>query len=791
MDKPINKIYWASNPKITKEQREKQTIDYIGEKPGQISNKIPKEAVVYQKPKSWTIIEFDKSEGFDKIDAAEATLQTLENLKKDGLNVIQTSHNGFCDWLIIITPELENLSQETIKNYNLNFADRYMPEKYREFVDENLLIKSTVWITRIEQVHWKKQTKHEGKDWKDYTEERIVQEVFPDAINKINKILLGNSNKKINDISILKEGVPIGKRNESAFKLAYDYRKKGNTPDETLVLLVAWNKNNQTPMTEQEIKGCVDSAYSYEKKSINDEFLRYNKKGEVTGVNTDNVADYIINNNSFKTIFWSKGETIYVFNNGIWLSNGRELIETITEQLLQQYTKNSIVWEILGKIKRQTAISIDEFNKIPEGIICIDNGIFNLKESKLYDYSDEYYFKTKIPITYNPDVDCPVIKKFLSEVLYEEDIPVIQEWLGFNLHNIYFEKKSIILHGERSTGKTAFLNLQRNFIGETNITNLSLHKIGIGKSFDLLNLKDKYANIYDDLSSRDLIDIGGFKMATGLSTISGEVKFGDTINFMSFAKLTFAANKIPPVKDIDDDAYYSRWMPIAFDNQISDLEMDKNLIKKLTTKEELSGLFNFALEGLHRLIQNNGFSFYKNPAEVKEIMMRSGHHLSAFEQDVLEKEDGHNISKDEMFVYYTYWCDKNNKARMTKEQLGRQLERFVPYIVAGRGKERHWKNVRLKPSICDTYVTFYKTNAYRENKDNTNNLNVYMYKNKASQVSQEVTDSFDIIRQDGKKFRKVDNTFLPCVSCGEKSKKGWNLEDDQGKIYCDMCAGQL
>jgi phage/plasmid-associated DNA primase len=315
------------------------------------------------------------------------------------------------------------------------------------------------------------------------------------------------------------------------------------------------------------------------------------------------------------------------------------------------------------------------------------------------------------------------------------------------------------------------------FIGKENVSNLSLHRIGIGKSFDLLNLKDKYSNIHDDLSSRDLVDIGGFKMATGSSTISGEVKFGDTITFTSFAKQTFAANKIPPITDIDEDAYYEKWIPIACDNKIPKSEQDKNLIQKLTTEAELSGLFNWAIEGLYRLIKNNGFSFDKSPTEVKEIMMRSGHHLSAFAQDCLEKEDGHKISKDNMFVYYTCWCEKNHKARMSKEQLGRQLERFVPYILASRGKERYWNNVRLKLSIYDTYDTFLKSYKEYKNKDK-DNLNVYIFSEKETQVSQ----------------NKEEFTLLPeskqdvgrCSYCGKISLLKY--KDDKGNYACSYCA---
>ena len=57
---------------------------------------------------------------------------------------------------------------------------------------------------------------------------------------------------------------------------------------------------------------------------------------------------------------------------------------------------------------------------------------------------------------------------------------------------------------------------------------------------------------------------------------------------------------------------------------------------------------------------------------------------------------------------------------------------------------------------------------------------------------EEIDDSepdFPLEGANKKHFRRVDPTHLPCSSCGAIHSKGWNLEDRQGKIYCDICAG--
>lgn len=429
---------------------------------------------------------------------------------------------------------------------------------------------------------------------------------------------------------------------------------------------------------------------------------------EIEKISIEQITDYLLKNLHFKTIYGSKSETVYNYKNGIWIPKGRELIKTQVEYLLSTKATTYIVNEVFEKIKRRTAIDIDEFNKIEEGLICLKNGVYNLKTKRFYSHHPKYNFKTILPIIFNPKNDCLEIKKFFEEILYEEDIPLIQEWFGYNLYNVYFEKKAVILFGDTNTGKTITLELLDNFLGENNTTSLSLQNISHGKTFDLLDLKDKYANIYDDLGDKDINDTGGFKIATGGAAITGEQKFGDRLKFKTFAKLIYGANKIPAIKDVDDDAYYNRWMPLRLDNQIPDKDQDKFLKQKLTTETEISGLFNWALVGLSRLFENNGFSFNKSATEIKDIMQRSSHHLVKFAQDCLVKNNGNRISKELMFNVYSEYCEKQNISRFTKDKLSKNLERFIPYIISSRDKIRVWVNASFTnlPLKYDSYVTF-------------------------------------------------------------------------------------
>ncbi len=479
------------------------------------------------------------------------------------------------------------------------------------------------------------------------------------------------------------------------------------------------NYYNKKPFNEKyliKFLNCIKESITFVNETIEEkqqednsnecQLTYFDAKGNER-VSIPNVTYTIMKQFSFKTIFDSKNETIYVFEEGIYTPKGKEIIKQETEELLQSKCTNHIVIEVMEKIKRRTIISNEQFDKVPEELICLENGILNVKTQELFNHSPNYPFKSKLPIYFNPHEKCLDTNTFFEEILYPEDIPVIQEWIGFCLYKKYFIKKAIILFGEKNTGKTVLLNLLMFFLGYKNTSGINLQRISSGDKFAIASLKNKMANVFDDLSAKDLTDSGGFKIATGGGYMTGEHKFGDPFQFINYAKHIFATNNIPDVKDINDDAYYERWIPIQLDNQVEESKKDNFLIEKLTTKEELSGLLNWSLEGLKRLLEKGNFSFNKKSKEIKQIMQRQNNPLVAFANDCLIQDDGNKISKEDMYINYCVYCTTKKLPKLSKNQLGRNLLKFVPYMNEVREKVRYWNNVRVEnKDILDTFFKF-------------------------------------------------------------------------------------
>lgn len=447
-------------------------------------------------------------------------------------------------------------------------------------------------------------------------------------------------------------------------------------------------------------------------------------------VHIPNATSYILNNFNFnfKTVWGKAGETVYVWNGKTYTANGKESIKTKLEELTHIHCRTTDANEVYEKIKRKTSVDKEQF-EVPVRYINLLNGVYDLQTKKLLPHDPNLLFKHILPLVYDPTKDCPNFKKFLEEALYPEDIPVMQELYGFCLKRDYFLKKGAICVGPKDTGKTLNQKVLIKFIGEENKCGLSLQKISSNSNFAKYSLRDKHLNAFDDLSSEDLSDGGGFKLATGGGYISAEEKFGDTCEFKSFAKQFFCCNKIPPVKDNNDPAYFDRWIIFKFDNIPE--KLDPYLFDKMTTQDELSGILNWALEGLERLEANAKFSYTKSPDQIKIIMERSGNPLGPFVQDVLMKDETGEISKEDLYEVYCEYMKDKDLPRLSKEQLGRRLPDLARFVVAKRdSKERFWSGLKL----AEKYATFLenkkKTTDNPQNNPNNDTIDTLFENNR-------------------------------------------------------------
>jgi len=407
------------------------------------------------------------------------------------------------------------------------------------------------------------------------------------------------------------------------------------------------------------------------------------------------IAAKLMAKHNFLTIECVKQNEIFVYEDGIYAEKGRVVIKRETEEMCGPFGGANLINEVIAKIERSKLIEREEMVKAPIDEICINNGILNLKTRGLSPHTPEKVFIRKLPLTYDKDAEMSISMDFLVSTLYEKDLTILQEWFGFCLRRQYHEKKALIMIGPTDTGKTVVLTTLMNFLGKTNISSVDLHEMG-SNNFATERLYEKYANLNDELTSDDLRDVSKFKKLTGRSPLTAEPKFKTAFTFQSFAKLIFATNKMPSLKGTieDPESYYSRWIVFDFDNIVLEKDKNKNLVDEINTTKEMSGILNWALDGLDRLMAQNRFSDDNTWQDIEHIMKSSGKSVFSFIASMVQKDSEGYVDNGDLYKIYLDWCSMNSKEPENNNTFGKKFKPSFGKRVTD-GKRNGWSGIKL------------------------------------------------------------------------------------------------
>jgi putative DNA primase/helicase len=219
-------------------------------------------------------------------------------------------------------------------------------------------------------------------------------------------------------------------------------------------------------------------------------------------------------------------------------------------------------------------------------------------------------------------------------------------------------------------------------------------------TFALSDLENKDINIDSELSGSTIQDSAILKKLTGRQSIRIERKNERAYDTMLHAKLFFSANKIPQTTD-DSDADYRRKIVLSFPNTFEGQNDDPDLLAKLTTKEELSGIFNVLMIALQHLLRNNSiFVTEKTIQTRREKYEMAANPIGSFiEHEVaIDCDESDKTPKDLLYNVYKRYCKENKLAVESKENFGKILKNkhdFQDGREASDERRTVWKGVRL------------------------------------------------------------------------------------------------
>ena len=406
----------------------------------------------------------------------------------------------------------------------------------------------------------------------------------------------------------------------------------------------------------------------------------------------DVLAEYCTKN---MNVFYA-AEQFYIYENGVYTDLNEESAKNkVREQMLLGYTKYSQITDATAQWRMQIQKDSKDLNTNPY-LINVRNGMYDVLEEKLIEHSPKYLTTVQLCVSFTPGADCPRFKKFLAEQLDADQIPLVQEMLGYFLIPVQRAQKSFLIVGEAAAGKSVLLRvINELLLGRANVSNVSWQ--ALNERFKPAELFGKLANIFADLPTKNIDDNGIFKALVGEDFLTVERKNKNPFSFQSYARLLFSCNTIPRNYGDKSEGFYRRLIIIRFKHAVPKEKRDPALVDKLAG--EADGIFLFALEGLKRLM-SNGFIFSETQSNLDELQKyrEDSNSVLAFVKERCVLDATGEEGRTQVYDTYKDYCNECGLNPYSQRKFNEELETHFPQVARAKdttGKRKTWRGLKL------------------------------------------------------------------------------------------------
>lgn len=371
---------------------------------------------------------------------------------------------------------------------------------------------------------------------------------------------------------------------------------------------------------------------------------------------------------------------LLIYKDGIYMV-GHDIIEA---EMIKHISN-------LNKQKRNEVLSYLEL-LVPEDdrpsdteFIAFRNGIYNIDTDDFMDFNKSIIITNKINYNYVPDAYSEIADKTLDKLsCYDPQIrSLLEEVIGYTFFRRNELRKAFILVGDKSNGKSTYLNMICQLLGSDNTTALDLKELG--DRFKTAELFGKLANIGDDIGDEFIPNPAIFKKVVSGDRVNAERKGQDPFDFSPYAKQLFSANSIPRIKD-KSGAVLDRLVIVPFEATFSkdDPDFDPYIKYKLRDDSVMEYLIQIGLKGLKRVLDHQAFTICKKIEDRLEEYAENNNPTLMFFKESTESEI---FDKPTKFVYQAYveFCFCNSLQPLSNIEFSRQVKKYYQCdIVIGK-----------------------------------------------------------------------------------------------------------
>lgn len=335
-----------------------------------------------------------------------------------------------------------------------------------------------------------------------------------------------------------------------------------------------------------------------------------------------------------------------------------------------------------GVVLRRTDLDSDDGG----GKVAFGNGVLDLDSMELLHHSPERFNLHCLTFDFDPEATCPRWARFLDEVLESDGarIALLQEWFGYVLCGGTEVQKILSMFGPKRCGKGTVMRILTALLGPVYVAAPPTLD-SLAGTFGQEKLIGTRLAVLGDVQwvGSHLGEVVGI-----LLSISGEdfqtVHRKNRTDWKGRLGTRFmiAGNDRPKFSNAST-ALAGRMEQLQFRVSFYGRE-DAGLEKRLLA--ELSGIFNWALDGWRRLLRN-GKRFTQSDlgAAAKEEVERSASPVTAFVRDECVLRGDGCVELDELHRAYVRWrAAERLEGVVPVAAFSRNLQSSFPLVATAR-----------------------------------------------------------------------------------------------------------
>lgn len=372
-------------------------------------------------------------------------------------------------------------------------------------------------------------------------------------------------------------------------------------------------------------------------------------------------------------------QILYVFNGAYWRKIDQEELQSFlgraaaklgVDEITSRYHlfRTNLVKQFLT-----TAYLSTPENTGDKVLINFKNGTYEIcgLNRTLRSFRREDFLTYQLPFPLDENAVCPKWNEHLNRVLPDESSQrVLAEFIAYIFTSLKLEK-ALLLNGSGANGKSVACDVFTALLGSENCTNISLGSLK--HEYHRAGLANKLLNYDSDISRN--IDPDLFKKLVSGEPVEARLPYGQPHLMRRYAKLAFNCNELP--RDVEhNEAFFRRFLILPFEVFIPEAERNPNLASEII-EAELSGIFNWVMEGLERLLAQGNFS----PCEAAENALKKYRTESDSVALFIEEAEYHKTTDKakatllkKIFGEYTVYCHDNGLHPVSTVKLRKRLK---------------------------------------------------------------------------------------------------------------------